>query len=62
MRRIKKKFRTTMGEERLNSLALLHIHREISINLDEALTKCIIIIEKYINYRMFSRCMNNVSI
>ena len=39
LRRIKTFLRTTMEEERLNSLALLHIHREIPINLDEAVTK-----------------------
>ena len=39
LRRIKTFLRTTMGKERLNSLALLHIHREIPINLDEAVTK-----------------------
>ena len=36
LRRIKPFLRTTMAEDRLNGLTLLHIHRNISINVDDA--------------------------
>ncbi|XP_041472075.1 52 kDa repressor of the inhibitor of the protein kinase-like [Lytechinus variegatus] len=39
MKRIKTYLRNTMGQDRLNGLALLNIHREISINTDEILSR-----------------------
>ena len=35
LKRIKTSLRSTMGNERLSSLSLVHIHRDISINVDE---------------------------
>lgn len=35
LRRIKNFLRTTMGESRLSSLGLMHIHREIDINVED---------------------------
>ena len=39
LRRIKQFLRTTMTEDRLSGLALLHIHRNISIDLDDAVDR-----------------------
>lgn len=35
LKRIKTPLRSTMGNERLSSLSLVHLHRDISINVDE---------------------------
>ena len=35
-RRVKTSLRSTMGEERLNGLAMLLVHRNIDINLEDA--------------------------
>ena len=35
LKRIKTPLRSTMGNERLSSLALLHVHRDIDINVED---------------------------
>ena len=35
LRNLKNYLRSTMGEERLNGLALMHTHREMELNLEE---------------------------
>ncbi|KAF0710852.1 52 kDa repressor of the inhibitor of the protein kinase-like [Aphis craccivora] len=37
LRRLKNYLRSTMGQERLNSLAVLNIHKNIPINIDEVI-------------------------
>ena len=37
LRRLKTYMRTTMGNERMNGLALMHVHRDIKLNHDELL-------------------------
>ena len=39
LRRMKTFLRTTMKEDRLNGLALMHVHRQIPIDFDEAMEK-----------------------
>lgn len=39
LRRIKPFLRTTMTEDRLSGLTLLHIHRNITIDLDDAVDR-----------------------
>lgn len=36
--RLKTYIRNTMGDERLNGLALLHIHRDIKVDIEEVIT------------------------
>ncbi|KAF0763212.1 52 kDa repressor of the inhibitor of the protein kinase-like [Aphis craccivora] len=37
LRRLKNYLRSTMGQERLNGLAVLNIHKNIPINIDEVI-------------------------
>jgi len=37
--RLKTWLRSTMGQNRLSGLALLHVHRSISINIDKIIDK-----------------------
>lgn len=37
--RLKTWLRSTTGEDRLNGLALLHIHRDINVNIDNIITR-----------------------
>ena len=39
MRRIKKYLRSTMGQVRFSSLALMHIHRDMPIDIDDVINK-----------------------
>ena len=39
LKRVKTYLRSTMGQERLSSLALLHIHREVEINVDQIINE-----------------------
>lgn len=39
LRRLKTFLRNTMLEDRLNGLALLHVHRDVSVTPDEVLNK-----------------------
>ena len=40
LRHLKNYLRGTMGQERLNGLALMHAHREIPLDLDEIIDFC----------------------
>jgi hypothetical protein len=39
LKRLKSYLRSTMGAERLNGLAMMHIHHEISVDVDAVLQK-----------------------
>ncbi|XP_028044471.1 zinc finger MYM-type protein 1-like, partial [Rhopalosiphum maidis] len=39
LRRLKTWLRSTIGEERLNGLALLHIHKDIPIDIENIITR-----------------------
>lgn len=39
LRRLKSYLRNTMAENRLNGLAMLHIHREITLNIDKVIER-----------------------
>ena len=41
MRRIKSYLRSTMGDERLSSLSLMHVHRQIPVEIDKVLSEFI---------------------
>ena len=41
LRRLKTYVRSTMNNDRLSSLALMHIHRGFSVDLDKAMEKCV---------------------
>lgn len=41
MRRIKSYLRSTMGDERLSNLSLMHVHRQIPVEIDKVLSEFI---------------------
>jgi hypothetical protein len=41
LRRLKTYVRSTMNNDRLSSLALMHIHRDFSVDLDKVMEKCV---------------------
>ena len=41
LRRLKTYVRSTMNNDRMSSLALMHIHRDFSVGLDKIMEKCV---------------------
>ena len=41
LRRLKTYVRSTMNNDRLSSIALMHIHRDFSVDLDKVMEKCV---------------------
>jgi hypothetical protein len=41
LRRLKTYVRLTMNNDRLSSLALMHIYRDFSVDLDKVMEKCV---------------------
>jgi hypothetical protein len=41
LRQLKTYVRSTMNNDRLSSLALKHIHRDFSVDLDKVMEKCV---------------------